>query len=204
MLLASVTEVRDDLGFDDMTDITYAITEAMHAAEVTLGTLLNTSFERADHVDLFWAAEPGFSQPPHHETQLRLRHGFVLGDPVVKRASAPSLFDDPGVTLMTGLLVDRDKGTVKDVGTRFSNDYLQVAYTAGFEAQEGENADSYKLDQVPLWLQKAAKLLTKIAIVKHPSMENAGVELDAKALREEYATLVNGRVRYAPVALLPL
>lgn len=204
MLLASVTEVRDDLGFDDMTDITYAITEALHSAEATLGTLLNTSFERAEHVDLFWVAEPGFSQHPHHETQLRLRHGFLSGDPVVKRAVSPSAFGETNVTLMQGLLVDRDKGTLKDVGTAFSNDYLQVTYTAGFEKQEGANADSYKLDQVPSWLQKAAKLLTKIALAKHPSMENAGVELDVKALREEYAVLVNGRIRYAPVALLPL
>ena len=58
MLLAPVQEIREQLGFDDMTDINFAVTMAMHAIEPQLASRLSTLFARGDVTDTFWAPEP--------------------------------------------------------------------------------------------------------------------------------------------------
>ena len=54
MLLASVTAIREFLGFDNMVDITAAITGALHTAEAELVASLRTEFGTTAVVDTFW------------------------------------------------------------------------------------------------------------------------------------------------------
>lgn len=199
MLLASVDEIRQELGFDDMPNITMAIGMAMHAAESLIGSTLRTSFERKTVTDTFYVNEPSFMQGGLNRTEFLLSAGFLSGTPVVKSG---------GADLSDVFNFDPEKGVARDWETKYFDQIVTIEYICGFEPQTAGDppaaTDSYKLDQVPSWLQQAAKIKTLLLIAKNPSLTEAGIQLDAGVLDQQYASLINGHIRYAPLALLPL
>ena len=204
MLLASVKGIREALGFDDMTDITAAIDMALHAAEPQLASILDTAFERSEVVDTFWVQEPGFRQGSHFKTEFRLSRGLLAAAPAVSHTEEPTLFSTPHpVDVSDAVVFDLGKGIGRDWKTRYNRHYVEIRYTAGFEA-DPENAQSYDLSQVPAWLQEAAKLKCLMHLAKQPALTEAGVALDARQLDAQLAALINRHIRYAPMALLPL
>lgn len=204
MLLASVQVIRESLGFDDMADINAAIETALHAAEPQLAAILQTRFERAEVTDTFWVYEPGFRQGMHVQTEFKLSRGFLASAPTITATEAPSLFGTSASQELTGVMkVDLELGVATDWKSRFNNQYVEFSYTAGFEADE-DSPESYKLSQVPSWLQEAAKLKCLLHLAKNPSLTEVGIQLDQKTLEAQYAALINPHLRYAPSALLPM
>jgi hypothetical protein len=201
MLLAAVADVRDQLGFDDMTDINAAIEGALHAAEPHLAAALGTEFGETARTDVFYVHEPGFQQGEHVQTEFRLRQGFVQAVTLSGEYDTDYAFGAP--TELEDLLVDADKGVVRDFRTAFERQYVRFAYTAGFPA-DGGDPDSYDLALVPAWLQEAAKLQALITLETHPSLEGAGIKQDTVALRGQLGLILRQHMRYAPVSLLPI
>ena len=207
MLLASTVQVREELGFDDMVNISEAIQGALHAAEPYLSVTLGTAFDRVDQSDVFYVREP------HVDgalvlTELRLRRGFVAseGFAVVAADAAQDLVagSQAGAKPTTGTFELRGViGQVVDYQTNFRRAFVKVSYTAGFAA-DPNNWQSYDLGQVPGWLQEAAKLKALITLETHPSMKDAGIKQDTKFLQAQLATILRGHLRYMPSAILPL
>lgn len=207
MFLASVRVIREQLGFDDMTDINAAIEMALNSAEAQLAADLGTQFGRAQLVDTFWVYEPGFRQGAHVETQFRLRRGFIAAAPQIVSASTVALLSS--ATPIEGLQVDMEKGVVTDFVTDYDQDYVQVRYTAGFEvemntADPPQPTGSYVLAQVPEWLQEAAKLKALIHLSSSETIKDAGITIDVKAVNAQLAAIVNQHLRYTPMAIPPI
>lgn len=193
MLLASVQEIREELGFDDMQDINSAIKMALNAAEALVGATLRTSFERRTVTDTFFVPRPSVSVGGNHKTEFLLSQGFVTGTPIV--------------TPDNGLVFLNEKGVARDLNTAYSNERVTITYEAGFEAQVSGDppvqTGSYVLDQVPPWLKEAVKIKVLMMLAKLPAITEAGIELDVKMLDQQYGSLINTHIRYAPAALLP-
>lgn len=200
MLLYSVDKVREELGFDDMADITNAITQALGAAETLIGSVLRTTFDRKTVTDTFYVQEPSFQQGGLNQTEFLLSAGFLSGTPVVTSSKSGDI--------SAAFKFDTDKGIARDWTTVFQEEVITIAYTCGFEADTTGDpptpTGSYKLDQVPSWLQQAAKLKTLHLIAKLPALTEAGLQLDTGLLDQQFAALVNSHIRYAPLAILPL
>ena len=193
MLLASVPSLRLELGFDDMTDINAAITAALNSAEPQLAVALNTSFTRDEATDTFWVRKPAIIEGKHHETEFWLRRGFL--------SAAPSV---TGFPILDGsLVVNLEKGTVRDWTTYYRDATLVFSYTAGF-APDPSNAASYNLTQVPSWLQEAAKLLALARLADSPPITEAGIKIDVATIKVQLDALLGRHTRYAPMALYPL
>lgn len=206
MRLASVQVIREQLGFDDMTDINAAIEMALNSVEPQIAALLDTRFERTSVVDTFWVYEPGFQQGGHVETEFRLSRGMLASAPTITLSRTA---DGANATALSGVRVDLEKGVIADFMTRYSQQYVRVAYDAGFEPEMTEGADpkptgSYKLDQVPGWLQEAAKLKALCHLAGAETVQEAGVTIDTKVLEAQFTALINQHLRYAPMAVLPL
>ena len=132
MLLASVSDILSDLGFDAMTDITASATLALDAAEAQLASVLNSEFEQGTFTDTFFVSAPPYRDGPVCETEFRLRRGLVQS--------------------LTSMVY---AGTV-----------------AGL-------ADS-------------------------PALSEAQIKLDKTVLGIRYSSLINRKLRYAPLSILPL
>jgi hypothetical protein len=199
MLLYSVSKLREELGFDDMTNINDAITMALHAAEPLIGSTLRTTFDRKTVTDTFHVNAPSFQQGGLNRTEFLLSAGFLSGTPVVTSKDA---------SLADAFTFDAEKGIARDWVTAYVDQIVTIEYSCGFEAETaGDPATptgSYKLDQVPTWLQQAAKIKTLLLIAKNPALTEAGISLDTNVLDQQFASLVNSHIRYAPSALLPL
>lgn len=203
MLLAPVAEIREHLGFDDMVDINEAIKGALHAAEPYLAAALGTPFERVNCVDIFYVNEP-YTQGALVRTELRLRRGLVALDGFsVTSSESPVGLDTAGTVRTSDFELQSDLGVAVDIRNNYQRTYLRVAYTAGFEVDK-QNPDSYDLTQVPSWLRELAKLQALIALETHPALEEAGIKQDTKMLDSKLTTILRGRMRYTPSALLPL
>jgi hypothetical protein len=206
MRLASVQTIREQLGFDDMTDINSAIEMALNSVEPQLAAQLGTRFERATVVDTFWVSQPGFRQGRHVETEFRLSRGMLAGAPLITYGFSASGSDH---TTLEGLRVNLEKGTVHDFLTRYDGSYVRVSYSAGFEPEmsSGDNpapTGQYVLDQVPGWLQEAAKLKALIHLAGAEPIQEAGITIDTKVLGEQLTSIINANLRYTPSALLPI
>lgn len=199
MLLYSVSKLREELGFDDMTDITNAFTLALDAAETLIGSTLRTTFDRKTVTDTFYVNEPSFKKGGLNRTEFLLSTGFVSGTPnvVSNDASMASVFT-----------FDSEKGIGRDWTTNYASQIVTITYECGFEAElvgsPPQPNGSYKLDQVPTWLQQAAKIKTMLLVAKLPALTEAGINLETGLLEQQYASLINSHIRYAPSALLPL
>lgn len=193
MLLASVSGIREELGFDDMTDINAAITMALNAAEPQLASALNTSFARAEVTDTFWVDEPTVIDGPHRKTEFWLSRGFVHGEPVVTG------FDGA----QAAMNYNKEKGIARDWTTYYSRAHVRFVYQAGFETDD-QVSGQYKLDQVPGWLQEAAKLQALVHLASAPSITEAGIQIEVETIKAQLASLMGEHIRYAPMALYPL
>jgi hypothetical protein len=205
MLLASVADIRNQLGFDDMTDINAAITMALEAAEPQLAAVLNTEFDRSTMVDAYYVGEPFYRNGPAVETEFRLRRGLVQSlTSVVYANDVPGLSDPNSYIDSTAQAsLHPDKGIVADYQTHFKRQYVQISYVAGFTADQ-TNAASYDLTQVPTWLQQAAKLRAMLSLADSPVLSEANIKLDTKMLQTQFNALVSRHLRYAPSSILPL
>lgn len=198
MRLSSVDTLRDELGFDNMSDINGAIKLALDAAEGIIASTLGTTLGRKTITDTFFAKTPGHQSGRLNLTEFRLSAGFLLGIPTI---SGERVFPE-------NISFDLERGVAKDWTTLYAENFVTFSYSAGFEEETiGDPAvgtGQYKLDQVPLWLQQASNLKGLQLIAKHPAVTEAGVVLDTTLLDLQYANLINAHIRYAPSALLPL
>ena len=201
MLLAPVNEIREQLGFDDMTDINSAVTMALSAAEPQLAAVLNTEFDRGVFTDTFYVREPPFRDGPAVETEFRLRRGLVKEVTSVLLCNDPDAFDDPTSTIdvTAKTTLHSSKGIVRDFKTHYMRQYVQITYDAGFDA---DDAGVYQ--NVPDWLKNAAKLQAMINMADSPVLSEAQIKLDTKMLSLEMTALLSRHLRYAPMSLLPL
>lgn len=203
MLLAPVADILDELGFSDMEDITAAITAALHVADKTLQGMLATTFERQTSVsDTYYVMENGYQLGNSYQNQFRLSCGFV-DTVVVKRASSLALLTDDPTTYTSDVVVQADKGVVRDFTTNYERQFVRITYNAGFSA-DAEDPTYYNLTQVPAWLQEAAKIKAKIALCGNGALEGTATKLDVKSLSAQLNATVVQKLRYTPTALLPL
>jgi hypothetical protein len=205
MLLASVADIRESLGFDDMDDINAAITAALHAAEPVLSSWLGTPFDAGTFTDTFYVFVPPYTIGDHAETSFRLSRGFVSDITSVAMASGVSDFAVSGgfIDQASFMQANLEKGVVVDYQTIYDRAYVRFVYTAGFDA-DGSDATSYDLSQVPAWLVQAATAQALLSLNGSPSLEQAQVTIDAPTLRMQLDALVRANRRYNPTALLPL
>ena len=202
MLLARVAEIREALGFDDMVDINTAIRAALDAAEPYLAAAVGTSFTAGSFSDVFYVSEP-FMKGALVLTELKLSRGFIAseGFSVVRADTAQNLAQ--GIDVTGDVELDAALGRVIDYRNNYVRKFLKVSYGAGFPADPADPG-SYALAAVPAWPREAAKLKALITLETHPSIEDAGIRQDTAFLQAQLATILRGRVRYLPSALLPL
>jgi hypothetical protein len=201
MLLTAVQGIRESLGFDDMTDINFAIEAALHAAEPQLAAQLGTSFARTAVTDTFFVPRPGYEDGRHVQTEFRFSRGLVVPTPVASRAYAPDLLDTDSLAV-EGIRYNLDTGIGRDWMTHYEGEYVRFDYEAGFEV--GATPETYDLTQVPTWLQEAAKLLALLQLADSPTLTEAGVKMEKLALSQQLKGLLSDHIRYAPMALLPM
>ena len=207
MLLASMTDIRERLGFDDMTDINFAATMALDAATPQIEAMLNTSFTQGSCVETFFVEKPPYMNRQAFRTKFRLNNGFVTLTSVkfayelaaFSQQTPNGNFKDVTNTVM----VDTDRGIVDDINNRYERQFVQIAYTAGFPV-DGVNPDSYDLTAIPDWLQQAAKLRAMIGMADDAAVSEAGIKLDTKMIWAQFNALVSRKMRYAPTAKMPL
>ena len=225
MLLAAVADILSTLGFDPMTDITFAATQALDAAEEQLASLLNTEFAAGTYTDMFYVDEPTMTVRHHgFKTQFRLSRGFIttpLATGSVLVNSQASMLTgvasqigstwgyvdvptgDANIDVTTAMTVDSDRGLLTDIVNRYRKTYVQATYQAGF-AVSGSDPTSYDLTVVPDWLQQAAKLCAMLALADSPSLSEAQIKIDKQLIGMQYNALMSRKLRYAPNSLLPL
>lgn len=205
MLLASVTDILNNLGFDAMTDISVAATMALDAAEAQLASVLNSEFEQGTFTDTFYVSAPPYRDGPVCETEFRLRRGLLTSltsmrySPTVAGLTDSTVYVDVTATVQ----LHPDKGIVKDYTTPYRRKYVQITYAAGFAADTG-NPASYNLTAVPDWLQQAAKTAALLSLADSPALSEAQIKLDKMVLGIKYNSLINRKLRYAPLSILPL
>ena len=201
MRLAQSCDVRGMLGFDDMTDINFAIDMAIDAAEPYLAAQLNTEFDKGTFVDTFYVREPPFRDGPAVSTEFRLRRGLVDSITSVLTCSDPTAFDDETLTVdvTANVTLHPDKGLVKDFKTRYDHQYVQITYDAGFDVDDAGGAQA-----VPDWLKQACKIKTLIGLVDSPVLSEAQIKFDKDLLSTQLVSLLSRHLRYAPLSILPL
>jgi hypothetical protein len=207
MLLASVNEIRERLGFDDMTDIMFSARMALDAATPQIEAALNTSFTPAAYVETFFVETPPYQVKQAVRTKFRLNNGFVALTSVKTTYQLSDFYLSPPTStvldITSAVMVDADRGIVDDINTVYCSQFVQIAYTAGFAA-DADDPDSFLLSAIPNWLQQAAKLRAMIGMADDASLSEAGIKLDTKALWAQFNALVARKLRYAPTAKMPL
>lgn len=209
MKLASVDEIRSELGFDDMEDINAVIIESLHAATIQLESILSTTFAAGSATDAFFVPEPGyiagFGQV--NITEFRLTKGLLKtfggGGIYDTYAQVVGATPQSTINLVDGLTVDMEKGVVKDPSTAYHNQFVTFQYTYGFDV-DAADPTSYDLTQVPFWLQMAAKARAKYLVKDSPPVKEANIELDPKILDQEFKNLVGIHLRYTPMAIIAI
>jgi hypothetical protein len=222
MLLAAVDDIITALGFDPMTDITNAVTMALDAAEAQLASILNTEFDQGTFVDTYYVQSPPYRQGPASQVEFRLHRGLVTSLTSVLVSPDPTQFGNSShytdVTANTNL--EGDKGIVRDFKSQFAIQYIpeglvsairtgyyrqwvQITYEAGFAA-DPNTTGSYLVSSIPDWLQQAAKLNALIGLADSPALTEAMVKLDVRTLQAQYQALLQRKMRYAPLAFIPL
>jgi len=200
MKLASLEEIRDDLGFDDMTDINEEIGAALGRAEQVLSAELSTTFARGQQTDTFFVPEPQVIDGNRVQTNFRLSRGFLVSDPISRISHDPSQLDSaPAGEYM---FCKRELGEVRNWVTRFYQQFVQFTYDYGFEADQSD-ATSYDLNQVPAWLQEAAKLCTVVILNGMPRFKQHDIELDVKTAEAQLRSIISAHRRYS-TGVLPL
>ncbi len=203
--LATVDSLRQELGFTtDMTDFTTAADDAMEAATVTLEAKLDTMFDRATVTDRFYVDEPPFAHGLNPVTEFRLSRGLVVAVSSFHYASLMAHFGTGDATdNLSVLMFNLDKGIVKDHTYFYDHKYVEITYTAGFEI-DANYPDTYDANQVPKWLQQAARAQAKLFMSDNPTVKQAETNMDTRLIGSTLNQMLGRYVRYAPTALLPL
>lgn len=221
MKLVSEAQVREALGFEDMTDITLAIRTILPAVTASLEVALDTSFELS-------TAQEDFYVPPHKgpdvnghmEIKLRLNNGFIApGTCVVTSGmTSQSLVTEPiSIQTMTfRSYKDIEKGVLFDNRTFYAGTtrrlasidylagpYIRVAYTYGFDVEEGD-PELYDQARVPQWLKDAAIIQSQMFLSGHPILKNAESVPDTDYLTKALRALLLSHQRFVPGSLIPM
>jgi len=208
MLLTTVAQIVHQLGFDPMTDVGFAVQTTLDAADAMLSSMLNTEFEQATVVDTFYVKEPKGQDGSSVESEFRLSRGLVSSLTSVLVASQPNVFNVPAsvVDITANVILDADRGIIRDFQTRYRRQFVQVTYVSGFDTDptSGTPPTSYLLSEVPDWLQNAARLMALIAVADNAALSEAQLKLDVKTMGFQLAALLARKLRYAPSAFLPL
>jgi hypothetical protein len=222
MLLAQVSDILSDLGFDAMTDITFAAVQALDAAEQQLAAAMDTEFEQGTFTDTFFVTEPRYRQGRVFQTEFRLNRAFVTSltsiyanssiDALYGTASPLGSWSNPVVgtptpdttpDLSAFVTLEAEKGVIRDIRNPYRNQYVQITYTAGFPV-DPSLPNSYLISAVPTWLQQAAKIAAMIALSDSPSLTEADIKVDTKLLGLTLNSLLGRKMRYAPMSILPI
>ena len=139
----------------------------------------------------------------HWQTDFLLSQAFLSGPPTITYSANAADLGTPAAAAITTMVVDREKGLLKDWVTDYTGHYVQVSYSYGFDA-DGGNAESYNLSQVPAWLQECAKLQALILLADAPSVTAAQIKLDSAIMTRQLLSIVGKKSRYAPMAVLPM
>lgn len=205
MMLANPADIREALGFDDMSDIGQAIRGSLNATTAILSARLGSPFEETEVTDRFFVP-PGHNPPGTISTEFRLSRGFVKE---ITAATFSDSWEAIGLRtpdIMPALVMDQhDKviGRIRDYTTPYSRAYMQVSYTAGFPVSP-DDKDMYDPSVVPDWLQEAAKLRALIGLAGSPSFKQAEIVLDTKVMADELSALLVPNLRYIPLGIFPL
>jgi hypothetical protein len=204
MFLTQFEEIRDLLGFDDMVDINEAIKAALNVAETVISARIGSPFNRETFTDTFFADSSTFTTGVDNRTEFRLSRGFVHQVTSIRKVSFLEQIGTPdSIDLTPSVVIERERGVIRDFRTRYANHYVQVDYTAGFEVSLTDPM-AYEPDQVPPWLKEAAKLQTLLLLIGSPSLKGADIELDDRVLKTGLNSLLASKTRYIPLGLLPL
>jgi len=103
----------------------------------------------------------------------------------------------------TDIRVNFEQGIISDWASDYYHEYIDITYDYGFDA-DSTNPDQYDLTQVPAWLQEAAKLIAMTHLASSASVQETGTTIDIATLSDQYKTIVNAHIRYAPLALIPV
>jgi hypothetical protein len=203
MLLASVSEIREALGFEDMPDITDAITQALHTATEVLSSRLGTAFDKVTASDHYFVEKPSRQIGPLNSTEFRLGRGFVTITSMQRGKTFSALGTSDAVEYLNAVLPKPVLGVVLDPQTVYDQDFVRITYSAGFDESQNDPG-TFDLSQVPGWLQELAKLQAMVLVAGSAPIKQAGLELDTKTLSMRFEAGVSGRIRYTPAALLAL
>lgn len=220
MNLVSIKEVRESLGFEDMSDINQAISSVLPAVTSSMEVTLDTRFNLSTTEDVFFV--PPYKGPDngHVETKLRLSNGFIIPQTViVTSGNTPQELDESPIPISTmkvrsyedvakGVLLDYK--TVYTGGTRrlvsfeyMGGPYIRVAYTHGFD-QDATDSKAYDQTAVPDWLKEAAILKAKIFLSSHPVVKNAEASSDPMYLENALRAMLLSHMRFVPGSLVPM
>lgn len=209
MLLARVSDIRDEVGFDDMPDINAVITESLHAATAQIESILDTNFTAGTKTDVFFVEEPSDirNNGAVNLTYFRLSNGLIgsvtEGLYASSYANLIGGIDTTDLLAATTVIVKNDIGTILDAQTVYANHFAKFTYSYGFEI-DTDDPSSYVIDSVPLWLQLAAKARAKYLVKDAPIVKEANIELDSNMLEIEFKNLIGKHLRYTPLAKIPL
>lgn len=204
MFLADPVELREQLGFEDMTDITDAVCMALDAAEPILASLLNTEFTIGTGQDTFYLKRPSYVNYPMFSTEFRLSHGLITSMNSVVKAILPKVLGTAdAIDIMPDMEFDLDKGSAKDVTNEYCHQFVRFNYTYGFPVS-GSDPRSYDLTVVPNWLKQAAKTQALLLLADHPTLTEANIKLDKPTLSSQLRAQLARKVRYLPCGVLPL
>lgn len=205
MRLASVSDLRTSMGFDDIPDVTNAIAFALDTTTPAFEAHLRTAFDRAGVTDTFAVGDQVWL---HGTPQLRLRlsRGFVVSGSLTAWYAdrIESLDDSAERTEVTGdLTLGLEKGVASNFTLDLNRKYLRVAYQAGFTA-DGDDPEMYDQAQVPDWLRTAAMLAARIELNNHPHFKSDEGTTSVAVLERRLSLLIGDKARFVPAAIDPI
>lgn len=213
MYLASIADLRGQLGFDDMTDINTAIGDALDAAETQVAAILRTDFDKVNVTDTFYIDNTE-RRGGAVKTELLLSRGFLTASPsqVITQQQAPiflTAFDEVQANYggtggpLPNFVFNLEKGFGIDTTNFYLKTYIQISYTSGFDP-DGTTSAQYNLTQVPGWLQQGAKLMALLLLADSAPVTEAGITINTKMVEQQARLLLQKKIRYKPVALDPI
>jgi hypothetical protein len=203
--LASTTDIRTALGYDNIGDIVNAINAELASTTKQLAATIRVdSFDRKERADTYRVGDtPVLDSVPR--LRLLLSCGFVEADTVrVLLGDSVGAILGGEFTEVVPDAVDAERGVIADYHSDYSYRFVQVIYTAGFR-DDLNHPGQYLLDDVPFWLQEAAKLNARIMLAGNPLMTSGDKGApDTTPFQKQLSQIVTPRIRYVPSALQPI
>jgi hypothetical protein len=199
--------MQEALGVSNGEDAVNAMLSALDTASTDLASVLRfKTFDREARQDDFLVR---LDRQPADEPfiKLALARGLVATSPAVTvvAASSQAALTAAPVDILPQVDIDYEKGVVSiPVGVELGDAagtiflWVRVGYAAGFTT---DDQATYK--DVPEWLARAAQLTARLSLNAHPAFVANATATDARLLERQYASIVQGRMRYLPWAALP-